>query len=88
MVHIVRRVEPREVTALLREAARLIEAGDRATDEERELYRLRKIDLLERIAAFPPAGAPGGRDAVEVASLASREAQALRARMPSTWGEV
>jgi hypothetical protein len=88
MVHVVRRVEPSEITGLLGEAVRLIEAGDRATDEERELYRLRKIDLLERIAAFPPAAEPGGRDAVEVASLASREAQALRAGLPSTWGEL
>lgn len=88
MVRVVRRVEPEEVTLLLREAIRLIEAGDRATEAEREAYRLWKVDLLERIAAFPEDRRVVGKEAVEVVSLASREAQALRLGLPSPWGEV
>lgn len=88
MVRVVRRVEPEEVKSLLREAIRLIEAGDRATEAERETYRLWKVDLLERIAASPEGRGVACREAVEVVSLASREAQALRLGLPSTWGEV
>lgn len=85
MVRIVRRVEAADVSALLREAARLVELGEHASVEELAVFRGRKVDILERIAAHP-GPYEGEADAVEVARFASREATALRDGRPSTWG--
>lgn len=85
MVRIVRKVEPGEIAALLREAIRLLELGENATAEEREVYRVWKVDVLERIAAHT---GDGDRQGVQVAVLASREAQSLREDSASVWGEV
>ena len=43
------RVEPREVTELLREARRLVAGG--GTEAEWSAYMARKQDLLDRISA-------------------------------------
>lgn len=85
MIRIVRKVDPEEITALLRQAIRLLELGEDATAEEREAYRCWKVDVLERIAAHT-----GDHDCrgVQVAVLASREAQSLRDDSASVWGEL
>lgn len=85
MVRIVRRVEAADVSALLREAARLVALGEHASVEEVAAFRDRKIDILERIAAHPGPYEVEA-DAAEVARFAWREAAALRGGRPSTWG--
>lgn len=86
----VRPVSGDEAVGLLREAVRLIELGADASEVERSAYRERRIDLLERTAGYLATKHEheGDRGAVQVAMVASRDAQMLRLGLPSIWGEI
>jgi hypothetical protein len=79
MVRVVKPVQAREITALVREGQRLMALGSAAGDAELQAYWFRKIDILERIAAHPGANTDEV-EAAEIARMASREARAVRSR--------
>ncbi len=84
MFSVYKRVTAEEITALTREAQRLLALDGAVTDEERSALRAWKVDILNRIAADPGPFADD-REAEEVRALARREAVAVRLGLPSSW---
>ena len=79
MAHQWEKVHPNEIVDFLAELSRVVHLGSAATTAELLAMQERKADLLRRMARHP--GRLDAEEAVEVAELAERVADGLRAVM-------
>jgi hypothetical protein len=86
MFRVYKRVTPREIADLSREATRLLSLGADAPRAEWDAFTERKIDVLNRIA-LDPGPFIDEAEAAEICRMARREALALRAGMRFRRGE-
>lgn len=85
MVRLYKRVTPDEVEALMRESVRVLDLGAAVTDEELDVVRDWKIDVLNRIVMDPSVFVEEREGGDELREMCRREATALRLGLPSTW---